>query len=83
LLIFDGSILIIVGFDGEFVLSETVVDWNAWFNKTKPASVETSIAPVTQPDKSQLGNRINVLCPISSTVVEKSVPRTATVAVGV
>lgn len=51
--------------------------------KTFPTSVITSIAPVTQPVKSQLGNKITVLRPISSTVMEKSVPRTAIVAVGV
>ena len=41
------------------------------------------MAPVTQPRASQLGNNMIRLRPNSSTVIEKSVPRTAIVAVGV
>ena len=56
---------------------------------TLPSSVVTSILPVMQSfSKSvqplgQLGNKIIVLRPSSSTVAVKSVPRTPIVAVGV
>ena len=49
-----------------------------------PTSVLTSISPVKHVvGVGQLGNRITRLRPISSTVIVKSVPRTAIVAVGV
>ena len=71
----------ITGLDGEDSKTSTVVASKGFDNKTVPAAVVTSISPLDKPNSS--GKRMIKLRPNSSTVVVKSVPRIAILAVGV
>ena len=72
------------GFSGALARVLTEVTWKALLSITIPTSDSTEISPTTHnPLVVQLGSRITIVLPVSSTVMVKSVPLTPITAVGV